>query len=139
MSAVSLKTHQNAPQPQIGDEAMADAVQLVKTLETPYLRDLRRLIDSEIMSRASVERSQAIFQIQQIAASLGTSVHDLMSGMKERKVRSDAGKVVAPTEMKYQDPTDTARKWSGRGLAPKWVKDWEAQHGSREGLLIAKA
>lgn len=141
MSTHQLKTHQEAAQPQIGDDAMADAIQLVKTLETPYLRDLRRLIDGEIITREKSKITDAMVQIQQIANSVGLSVEQLMNGAlpKPRKTRSDAGRVIAPAEMKYRNPADETKQWSGRGLAPKWVKDWEEEHGSREGLLIQKA
>lgn len=136
MTTVNLhQPHQNAPQAQIGDSAMADATQLVKTLETPYLRELRRLIDNEIMSRASTERRDAIVKIQQIAQGLGVSLQDLMSAASPRK---GAGTKRGPSEMKYRSPDDESKQWSGRGLAPKWVKDWEAKYGSRDGLLISK-
>lgn len=139
MSAVPLKTHQNAPQPQIGDEAMADAVQLVKTLETPYLRDLRRLIDSEIMGRAKSERTEAIFKIQQIAAGLGVSVGELMSSAMPRKAGNNAGVKHGPAPIKYRHPEDASLTWTGRGAKTKWVHAWEASGKSISDLLIDKA
>lgn len=129
------QTHQNAPQAQISTAAMADATQLVKTLETPYLRDLRRLIDAEIMSRASTERRDAIVKIQQIAANVGIPLKELMSSASPRK-GANTGTKRGPSEMKFRNPDDESQQWSGRGLAPKWVKDWEAKYGSRDGLLI---
>lgn len=139
MSTHQLKTHQNAPQPQIGEDAMADVIQLAKTLKTPYLRELRRVIDTEIADRFKSDRTNGALQIQKIADDLGLTVEELMSGApRARKTRSDAGKVVMPAEMKYRNPDDESKQWSGRGLAPKWVKNWEEEHGSREGLLITK-
>lgn len=138
-AVTSFKTHQNAPQAQIGDEAMADAVQLVKTLETRYLRDLRRLIDTEILSRASTERRDAIVKIQQIAANLGVPLHELMSSASSRKASGNIGKKHGPAPAKYQHPENGELLWSGRGNTPKWVQAWEASGKPITDLLIDKA
>lgn len=140
-NATVLKTHQNAPQAQIGDEAMADAVQLVKTLETPYLRDLRRLIDGEIITREKSKITDAMVQIQQIANGVGLSVEQLMNGAlaKPRKAGSNAGIKHGPASIKYRHPEDASLTWAGRGRSPKWVMDWENSGKSIIDLLIDKA
>ena len=141
MSAIPVKSHQNAPQAQIGTSAMADAVELVKTLETPYLRDLRRLIDNEIMARADIERREAIFKVQRIAADMGISVADLVASAmpKERKAGVNLGKKYGPAPAKYHNPEDHSQTWSGRGNAPKWVTAWQNDGKSLDDLLITKA
>jgi DNA-binding protein H-NS len=141
MSAIPVKSHQNAPQAQIGAEAMADAVQLVKTLETPYLRDLRRLIDNEISLRSNEERREAIFKVQRIAADMGVTVAELMQSAmpKERKTGGNLGKKHGPAPAKYRNPEDHTQTWSGRGNAPKWVTAYESSGKSIADLLITKA
>lgn len=44
-------------------------------------------------------------------------------------------RVVAP---KYRHPEIEEKTWTGRGIAPRWVQDWEAQGHTREELLIGQ-
>lgn len=43
-----------------------------------------------------------------------------------------AGRAKAP--VKFIDPSDATRRWSGRGSAPAWYKAYVALHGGDEGL-----
>lgn len=133
-AATNLKTHQNAPQAQIGKPTMQDAAELIKSLETPYLRDLQKMLADEIDSRKQIERTEAIFKVQRIAAEMGVTVEALM----QMSMRKKSPAVSATYTPKYRHPTDPSETWTGNGMPPKWVRIWEKEHGSRDGLLIAK-
>ena len=138
-SATVLKTHQEAPQPQISASAMEDAIQLVKALETPYLRDLQKLIANEISTRMDQERHEAVFKVQKIASELGMSLEELIASTSRKSPVAKTAKVVRnPAAVKYRHPQDPELTWTGRGMAPKWFKDFQAANGSVDALLVAK-
>lgn len=137
-NAVSaIQTHQDAPQAQISQSAMADVTQLIKSLETPYLRDIQKLLAVEIESRAKNDRTEAIFKIQRIAAEMGVTVEQLMASALPRK-NANAGRKYGPAKIKYRHPEQPDLTWTGRGHAPIWITEWENSGGSVADLLVDK-
>jgi len=55
-----------------------------------------------------------------------------------RFVRGEAGppqkraRIVLP---KYVHP-GTGEHWAGRGMSPMWVREWEEEHGNRDGITV---
>jgi DNA-binding protein H-NS len=92
------------------------------------LTALSREIDMAIKSYEARRLAEARAALEAKAQELGVSLDEIL-GMKSARKRS----VVAA---KYAHPENPALTWSGRGLAPKWVKDHEARGGSRDDLLI---
>lgn len=91
---------------------------MTKNFEELSESELQSMIDNA--SRALKERQQGkrkeiINQIKQLAASIGVGVEIVESpaapGRKGRKV-----------PIKYQNPSNLAEKWSGRGVKPKWLQ-----------------
>lgn len=81
------------------------------------LRDLKDQVEREMKVRERSEREAAARQIKEIADRVGASVEELL-GM--------AGKGKAPKpakNVKFRDPNDSSRTWSGRGRKPRWIED----------------
>ncbi len=86
------------------------------------LQDLfaqREALDRQIEELKKEKLADAIKEVQQIIKLYGLTLQDFFDNgrvdAKEKKQRAD---VVA----KYRDPA-TGKEWSGRGLAPKWIRD----------------
>ena len=86
------------------------------------LQDLvtqREAIDKKILELQKEEASNVIKQVQQLIKLYGLTEQDVFGNIRvalnEKKQRADI-------EAKYRDSA-TGKEWSGRGLAPKWIRD----------------
>lgn len=81
------------------------------------------------------ELAGAINQIKGIMAQYGITAADLgYSGLGESKAVSSKGSR-KPVEAKYKHPA-TGETWSGRGIAPKWLKAELDAGKAKEDFLI---
>jgi DNA-binding protein H-NS len=85
-------------------------------------------IDKAIKTYKVRKLNEARAELEAKALELGVTLDEIL-GVKSARKKS----VVAA---KYAHPENPALTWSGRGLAPKWVKAHEALGGSRDDLLI---
>lgn len=81
------------------------------------LLEKRAALDAEIEETRKRELAKAIQSVQAIIAEYGLTKEDLFGG-KQKKKNNPPGKVAA----KYKNP-ETGETWTGRGIAPKWIKD----------------
>lgn len=85
------------------------------------LQDLvtqREALDTQIYDLKKAEAANAIKQVQQIVKLYSLTEQDVFGTArvpKEKKQKVDV-------EAKYRDPS-TGKEWTGRGLAPKWIRD----------------
>lgn len=90
--------------------------------------------EAEALRRQEV--GAVIDDIRQKMIDYNISITDL--GFKlptaAKAVKKDG--VVTRGEPKYMDPI-TGITWTGKGKAPKWIKDYEAEGKSRDSFLIA--
>lgn len=86
-------------------------------LSVAELRQLREQLDKELPRREKQEREQAIEQIYGIAHRLNMPLEVLMNTKlpKPKQTR-------APSDVLFQDPTNPANRWAGRGPRPAWLK-----------------
>jgi DNA-binding protein H-NS len=71
-----------------------------------------------------------------IEAAIGSSKAKKATKPKATAKKSNLkGKTVAP---KYQNPTNHAETWTGRGIAPKWIQTLKAE-GKLDSALIQQA
>jgi DNA-binding protein H-NS len=84
----------------------------------PQLRQLEAQLLEELKTRHLLSVSQAREQILHIARSAGVSVRDLLAG-KAPKIATER-----TVPVKYRDPDDATKQWSGRGRQPGWIKEW---------------
>jgi DNA-binding protein H-NS len=82
------------------------------------LKELQAEIEKNIKARQQQEVTKAREQILTIAQTLGVSVEELLAtgGAKAK----GSGKKV---EAQYQNPADSAQRWTGRGRQPKWIAE----------------
>lgn len=91
------------------------------------MRELQSLSENELQSmienaKKALESLQAgkkkeiLAQIKELAASINVSVE--ITENDKKAVRKG---VAVP--FKYKHPTDETKKWTGRGVAPKWMQD----------------
>ena len=80
------------------------------------LKGLQAEIEKNIKARQHQEVTKAREQILTIAQTLGVSVEELLAtgGAK------GSGKKV---QAQYQNPVDSAQRWTGRGRQPKWIAE----------------
>ncbi len=98
-------------------------------------------------SLKSKKQDKALAQIVKLAKENAISAKDIEAAMgsskakKATKAKTAAkksglkGKPVAP---KYQNPTNHAETWTGRGIAPKWIQALKAE-GKLDSALIQQA
>lgn len=91
----------------------------ISNLSIAELKTLRADIDAALKARSNDEIAKARQQIAQIAKEAGLSLKDLIAGA----AKSGAVKSVA---VKFRDPTDATKEWTGRGRAPKWAAAMKA-------------
>ena len=94
------------------------------------LRKLEAQVVEELKKHHFLGVSQAREQILHIARGAGLSVKELLSGAGPKKPKTE------PREAKYQHPDDSAKRWSGLGRQPGWVKDWLAAGNSLDDAKI---
>lgn len=94
-----------------------------------------------IAAAQSESREGAIKQILQIAGENGITLQDIQSalGVKPRVAAQAPGeKSSKPVAAKYRNPS-TGETWTGRGLAPRWLREKLDQGASKEQFLIQSA
>ena len=91
---------------------------------TALARDIDRAIKTYKVRRLNEARAE----LEAKAQELGVTLDEILGVSSPRKKS-----VVAA---KFAHPENPALTWSGRGLAPRWVKAYEALGGSRDDLLI---
>lgn len=95
------------------------------------LRDLQSQIAEQIKARQKDEIGKVRQQILALAQSVGMTVNDIMKGVQDKK----PSKTVAP---RYQDPSNPAHQWSGRGRKPTWFKEYLDKPGNQIDSLLIK-
>lgn len=126
-----MNVKQLKKQEQVSASALADVEALIKTLETPYLKDVQTMLAHEIKRREAEKVHDAIDQMRKIAADIGMKLEDIV-GQAKRTPRGPSGTVPA----KYRNPANAAEEWTGRGRQPGWIKDALAGGATIESLAI---
>lgn len=105
-------------------------------LSFAQLKDLDVQVSHQIVLARKGELDAARSQIQEIARSVGLSVHEL-AGTFGAKVKSSSAKAAkTPRLALYTNPANKNEQWSGRGRPPNWVKACQADGRSLEEFRI---
>jgi DNA-binding protein H-NS len=113
----------------------AQIVKLMKQLEA--LKKKESAVNSK-------KQDKALAQIVKLAKENAITAKDIEVAMgaskarKATKAKTTAKKSTlkgAKVAAKYQNPTNHAETWSGRGIAPKWIQTLKAE-GKLESALI---
>lgn len=102
----------------------------LSNMKLAELRDLQAQVGDELKKRHLLNRANAREQILAIAQQLGMPLKDLMAATKGEK------KEKAVVAVRFQDKTDPAKKWTGRGRQPQWIKDWVTSGKSLDELRV---
>ena len=85
------------------------------------LKDLlaqREALEARITELQAAEHSEAIAKVRTLINEYGLTQEDVFPRTSRKNPKTSSPKVAA----KFRDPV-TGKEWSGRGLAPKWLKD----------------
>lgn len=112
------------------ETAIADAMELIISLELPYLEQLHIELGKHIVMRKQREQAETVTKIRQLAAEAGIDLKELANYTPPKPVttRKTSGKV-------YVNPVNGA-SWSGAGRRPKWVLEALASGKNIEDLLF---
>lgn len=107
----------------------------IEDLSPQEFAQAKAKIDEMLAQKRADLLDKFVAQILSEAEKLGISPTELADKIDPYRTRKHklVGKKVP---WKYRHPTDPSKGWSGRGLAPKWLVEWELQGNSREDLLI---
>ena len=111
------------------EEQITTIAKIMETLDYPELLRLRDLITQECNQKAEAAKANLIAETQRKFEQLGLSFDEFM-GIQKNRQRKDKTPAVA----KYRNPD--GKTWSGRGKAPKWVREIEEAGGNREDFRI---
>ena len=111
------------------DGQVAEVMRMVAGLDYPELVRLRDLITQECNQKVEAAKASLIAETQRKFEQLGLSFDEVMA-IQKKKQRKDKTPAVA----KYRSPD--GKVWSGRGKAPKWVREIEEAGGNREDFRI---
>ncbi len=112
----------------------------LSNLTIDELETLQKGIADLIKEKQEAKFRQLQQEIEAMAARLGVSYETLVKKLANesgRTRRHDGPKRKIPYI--YRHPTDPEKGWTGRGLPPKWLKEWEAMGHSRDELRIHQA
>jgi DNA-binding protein H-NS len=98
------------------------------------LVELRKNLDVEIVRRKESEKQNLIAELQNLVASKGFSLSDVLGTGNDKKA---AKKAASTAKAQFRNPADPEQTWTGRGRKPQWAIEFLAQGGSLEALRIA--
>ncbi|MFN4023006.1 MAG: H-NS family nucleoid-associated regulatory protein [Hydrogenophilus thermoluteolus] len=113
-------------------------LETLEALSIEALEELKKDIEKTIVKKQDERLEQLKEEVRQMAERLGVPFETLL----ERLTRERSGKgrkSGAPKRKlpwRFRHPTDPDKGWTGRGLPPKWLQEWEASGRSREELRI---
>lgn len=108
--------------------ATAPASTVFSNHSTEELSALQKQIDAEIAGRRGQEiHDLRIYVVQKLAA-IGATLEEVF--FPKRVTKHSRG----PQAARYRGPA--GEEWSGRGPAPRWMKDEMARGGAKEDFLI---
>lgn len=108
----------------------------IEAINTEDLEDLLKRIPVELAKRREAKRQEAYDRMQKIAQESGFTIGEIVgAATKSGKGRAREGHKTMGA-IKYRDPNDHSRTWTGTGRKPKWVEDWLAANGTLDGLKV---
>ncbi len=100
----------------------------IQNLSPAELQALIKNAQSALEEKQVGMRKQVIAQIKELAASIGVTVEII----DDKKSKKSSSTVAA----KYANPANPSETWTGRGLAPKWMKSLTDQGRNKDEFLI---
>ncbi len=82
------------------------------------LKEMLKELPAEIQRRELEARADTLAELERIAKERGYKLADLVAS---QKAESTKAKKIVPA--KYRNPDNHDQTWTGRGRAPKWLKN----------------
>lgn len=76
-----------------------------------------------LKTRQKAEQASIVQQIRRLAASIGATVDIRFEDSETALPAGKRGGKVAP---RYRNPANHDQTWTGRGIKPRWIQDYEA-------------
>lgn len=102
------------------------------TMSDEDLQQVIKNAEQALDERRRSKRKGIETQIRKLADSIDMDVQLIERETKSRG-SSMKGAKIAP---KYRHPANPQLQWTGRGVAPKWLRELEAQGRNREEFLL---
>ena len=103
---------------------MSDLIQVSTSASYEELKDAQDRLQAQLQARLGEARAEGMAKIVAIVQEFGFTA-DEMNKALSGKVRAGKGKgkgTGAKAAPKYRDPV-TGSTWTGRGVAPLWIRD----------------
>ena len=117
---------------------MSDLIQVSTSASYEELKDAQDRLQAQLQARLGEARAEGMAKIVAIVQEFGFTA-DEMNKALSGKVRAGKGKgkgTGAKAAPKYRDPV-TGSTWTGRGVAPLWIRDVAKEDRAR--FLIGDA
>lgn len=95
-----------------GDDTLTPQEQRLLSMELASLEELRRIVDR------MVSRKRAILRQEELAAE-----RERLEAQREARSAGEALKTTSEREIRYRDPEDPTKTWSGHGRRPNWLRE----------------
>jgi DNA-binding protein H-NS len=102
-------------------------IEIMDTLNTQDLRVIRDEADRKRQANLKDARAAAIAEMRQKFTELDLTLEDVLAENGNKRSRRAGGK---SAHVKYRGPE--GEEWSGRGRAPVWLRNLEAEGHNRE-------
>lgn len=117
-----------------GEEAPVDAIvaSIPDNLTYEQMEAARRALAEKMAAARDAQRAADLNTVKVLVARHGFSAGELH--LSKGKAKNKTGKTVAP---KYRNPENPEQVWTGRGVAPTWIRD--VPKDQRDSYLIPQA
>jgi len=105
--------------------------EVMDTLSAQDLRVIRDTADKKRQAKLKVAQATAIAEMREKFGQLDLSFEEVLASEGNKKTKRRAG---VSARVKYRSPD--GEEWSGRGRAPVWIKNLEAEGHNREEYLV---
>lgn len=102
-------------------------------LEALSLVELKKLdaqVSREITRRTDTKRREFLKKMKKLATEHGVDLAEVVVGASEAMPPTNGGKL----PIKYWNPANPTKGWSGHARKPRWVIDWLEKGGTLEQL-----
>lgn len=89
-----------------------------------------------LAERHKIRRKEVMARIKELAASIDATVEIKFEQPSEKSVDRRRGGQTGKVAAKYQNPANLEETWTGRGVAPKWMKAFLDSGRNKDEFLI---
>lgn len=104
---------------------MNDLIQVSTDASYAEMREAQRVLNEQIAAKAAEARAEALSRIVADIKEFGFTADELNSAITgKKKPGRKAGSAGTGTKAapKYRNPENADQTWTGRGVAPNWIK-----------------